>query len=741
MAKNTAEFHADNRWGGHMDIGKRGTVTVNSFTNKGNTLTNYGIELWIRLKSYPIIRKESGRQVIAPCKLLELTLSDGRAGENGVSVTYDEHQLRFENKRSKQVVFISYTPGTWFQLAFNNGEVGQLGQGSGSIYVDGIKQDTSMVFPSDIVSIVIGNDLRRGDEVRFNPKYATESSLGTIRIYDHTLTKDEVYNNYLSDARRYGLILHKEGSVVRPGLILELVANPEAVAKKQEYWYSTRELHAHESTKQNNSTDYMASKQDIADIEAALRALGQQQQSHATQQTTVQSKGQRNMDGNIIILSRNPEMFAKHMQHKDPVTTNLIVQSQGSPSREDYASIFENPLKLKLLVNYLQSKPSHFLALLRSDILTNEQLVVLNSAIQGRDQGLASGANAVLEGFSDGGPAQDPSQIERYAMAVELLQQKLSPAYGRAQAQAAQPLNQIADLMQYNHDRRLLQEKMQGYGDYMKTIRELNDKVGTVNQRQRKLEQLLTQQADLMGVMMSRTSGKCVGAIQRDGHIQHCAHRDAQSPYDIIVRGPSGQLDLGDLMQQRGLHGETAKQVLRRARKGGFTVLGQCVNIQGQTVAVIVRRGGGNHYIPTATSDPLAEVPILAILSEIGKKYSVKQQPSQQQQQEKQQTQSGPACSSGKCLTGYRPVSMPGVASEDWLQQETKEQITSQTRPNLQSQAEARMEAQVEAAMLAKQPTRQEHPWTQESPLTQEHLAESTQETKSVLGRIAARLV
>ena len=49
MAKITNRFHQDERWGGHIDIGKQGSVYISAPLIK-QKVELYTIELWLKLK-------------------------------------------------------------------------------------------------------------------------------------------------------------------------------------------------------------------------------------------------------------------------------------------------------------------------------------------------------------------------------------------------------------------------------------------------------------------------------------------------------------------------------------------------------------------------------------------------------------------------------------------------------------------------------------------------------------------
>ena len=155
MAKCTSKMTMDERWGGHMDIGNRGNVSI-----QVKKLEHYTIELWLRLKKYPIIhRKKDNQQVMIDPTVLTV---------GNVRVTYDDKKIKFKDHKTYQAVYVNYEPEQWFQLAISNGKTGSLGYDTGSIYINGKEVNTTMIFPPDISLFKIGKTISSNRYPNFN---------------------------------------------------------------------------------------------------------------------------------------------------------------------------------------------------------------------------------------------------------------------------------------------------------------------------------------------------------------------------------------------------------------------------------------------------------------------------------------------------------------------------------------------------------------------------------------------
>lgn len=94
---------------------------------------------------------------------------------------------------------------------------------------------------------------------------------------------------------------------------------------------------------------------------------------------------------------------------------------------------------------------------------------------------------------------------------------------------------------------------------------------------------------DQVGMIISLPTGKCVGIIDRKGRIEHCNAESALSPYKIIMK-PNADMQI--------------------AKTKKYRAIGQCVDIQGNTIAELVRKNNKNSMKPATKS----KAPILAVV-------------------------------------------------------------------------------------------------------------------------------
>ncbi len=105
---------------------------------------------------------------------------------------------------------------------------------------------------------------------------------------------------------------------------------------------------------------------------------------------------------------------------------------------------------------------------------------------------------------------------------------------------------------------------------------------------------VLNADANLIGMIISQPTGKCIGIIDRQGRIKHCDGKDAASPYTVIMK--SSVID-NDKPAQR--YSQSKERVV-----------GQCVDAKGSTVAEFVRKNRKNSIRPATSST----APVMAIV-------------------------------------------------------------------------------------------------------------------------------
>ena len=119
-------------------------------------------------------------------------------------------------------------------------------------------------------------------------------------------------------------------------------------------------------------------------------------------------------------------------------------------------------------------------------------------------------------------------------------------------------------------------------------IREINK--APASDRNKGLMDLLKFQTAVLGLIVSRQTNKCIGAIDHKGTIKHCDAKDAVGPYNIIIKPTTN-----DSIATRGPNER---------------VLGQCVGPKGNTLAEIVRKNKTNRISLAREST----APVMAIV-------------------------------------------------------------------------------------------------------------------------------
>ena len=146
--------------------------------------SNYTLELWLRLKylgNNNIISFYSGEQPI-------------------FDVSYDERFI-YINQTTK----IPYVPGQWFHFVIMRGKPDMLGGNRGLLYINGIFHSYIEYLPNldQMNAAFLFKNTSPGNE--YNKNYHDLSNCSLVRLYDRSLTIDEIQNNYLKDANYFGL--------------------------------------------------------------------------------------------------------------------------------------------------------------------------------------------------------------------------------------------------------------------------------------------------------------------------------------------------------------------------------------------------------------------------------------------------------------------------------------------------------------------------------------------------------
>lgn len=145
--------------------------------------TNYTLEFWIRLKYLSnnniVLFNQNHRKIL--------------------NIHYDDTFVNIGNNK------IPYKENEWFHLVIMRGKIDTIGSRTGSMYINGIFNGYLENLP-DLSNMNESYLFKyEGDYKDYNKKYHDLSNCSIVRIYDRSLTIDEIQNNYLKDANYFGL--------------------------------------------------------------------------------------------------------------------------------------------------------------------------------------------------------------------------------------------------------------------------------------------------------------------------------------------------------------------------------------------------------------------------------------------------------------------------------------------------------------------------------------------------------
>jgi len=173
--------------GGYLDISN-----PNNFIKVENIRlsTNYTLEFWLRLKH-----------------LSNNNIASFYSGEQSLfQIMYDE-KFMYINQTTK----VPYEQDGWAHVVIMRGKSDLLGNNLGNLYVNGIfvgyitdlpnlqEMDTAYLFKNT------------NAPMEYNKNYHDLSNCSLVRMYDRSLTIDEIQNNYLKDAYYFGKIEEEKG--------------------------------------------------------------------------------------------------------------------------------------------------------------------------------------------------------------------------------------------------------------------------------------------------------------------------------------------------------------------------------------------------------------------------------------------------------------------------------------------------------------------------------------------------
>ena len=168
--------------GGYLDISN-----PNNFIKIDNLSlsTNYTLEFWLRLK---------------------------HISNNNIAKFYKDDILIFEIIYDDKFIYINQstkipiTNDNWAHIVIVRGKTDTIGSDRGSIYINGIFFGYIDVLPNlqSMNTAYLFKNSNAPNE--YNKNYHDLSNCALVRMYERSLTVDEVQNNYLKDAAYFGLL-------------------------------------------------------------------------------------------------------------------------------------------------------------------------------------------------------------------------------------------------------------------------------------------------------------------------------------------------------------------------------------------------------------------------------------------------------------------------------------------------------------------------------------------------------
>lgn len=681
----------DERWGRHWNLSGN---TVD-FTNLklGDTFT---IDMWFRLHYYPVMK---GENIKNPTLMV--------FGDN-FRIHYDAAHIHIGITNNK------YSQDEWFHLVIVCGNDSQTASGgSGKLYINSKLTDSTLDLPANFNNIIVGNVPPKGYYSSHNPAYI-DNLLGAVKIYGRALDSHEVGNNFMSLAQTYGLVVDARAPYIKTGLIIDHQPFPPKPKDKEKNI--------------NDNYKSMSELQQLSKLFAQLHSELKGATPAATTSTSVKCRDvaipepKTEVSADLVMLSSNPEFFMKMLRQpsiKLDEATRKVHFARESCTAKELSDILSNQFKANLLVTYLKQNPKNFIDILSSNMLNLDQLSQLNNMLK---------QSASIEAFSEGIEEDDEEYAQALSMLNNYLEGKqhhrghgrkhhsrasvievqvptapvptvATPQYIMVQQpqpqhqphmQSHQPTHstmpliqphaqvpavpqsmydlasstgKIAHMMEQDRVELELKKQHEKERNLFKKLHKMNKEINDGNDRIHKLEKLLTLQKDLVGVLVNK-AGQCVGAVGKGGKI-HKGKSDLHEPVNIIMNKSEYQLNIANILKQHQLHNLTITELAKMSRKDKHMhLLGQCINRNHHTIAAIVRYSDENHYIPTVESEPLADLPIIAMIdassSESPKdtKHKVAaQKPTEAPKKE---------CKDGKCAPGFKPV-LPSFATASWL--------------------------------------------------------------------------
>lgn len=690
----SAEIHNDDRWGKYYNIGKD-IVTLRDLKYR-----YYTVEIWLKLTYYPSI--SSTNKLHRP-----------------VFMRVNDQLCKFSDKH----IYVGrswnkFPHGEWFQLVISSGDNSQLGAQPGRLYINGKSVDKSLDTPDVLNGLSIGNMVPKKHKSLSNPLYV-DNMMGLMRIYNRSLDPIEIENNYTASAPIYGLIMDTYSSYVKHGLkhILPKPSKPSIQCTKKSIVKKEKNI----SENIMNNAELQKLSKLFAQIHNDIKHVSapKPKKKVTCKNITAESpqgalKKMKNINADIVMLNGNPDTFVRMLrgqEQPDRATQQMMkVEASHSEPENVYSSILNNPFKAKLFVTYLKQNPKNFVKILDSNQLNLDQLAQLNNYLQagaGAREGFVNysadyeHALDMLNEYLHQMPRQIPQRQQHAPVQIQVSDMDSMPPMQRPSIKEMQrpsmkemqrpsqpsmdlsglsglsdSARQIANVMTENHREKLAVRKHRRRMRLMHKLKNMNEGISDAKKRVFKLQRLLAIQNKVLGLIINKQNGKCVGAIKSNGAIKPVkkTKKSQNGPMKIIMNSRNYQVNLANILKQHQMHNLSIRELVEQSKNDKHTILiGQCINRSGKTIAVIVRYGQENHYIPTVESEPHPNLPVLAVIDVNQQEAKVQQEQAQAQAQEQMN------CSSGKCLPGYDIVENEVKGADDaWIEESDEESEESE---------------------------------------------------------------
>lgn len=636
QATLNTSFESDIRWGGSFGISD-GTIDVSQYPISASEWT---LELWLWL------------------------INDGRLlkfnDEQDTTIRYSNTKLTISH--SDRITNTTYTSqlavpnGIWFQLAISKGKLGKI-NGMTNVYINGknaLELPHKLLYGVTLKNFKIGSG--NGSRNKKRNKNTITSMLGRMKIYDRPLDEYEVLNNFYSCAKFYSISPETLRNPVKYGLVASFIA--ERMFIKNNRWIPEKEI----------IVDNMNKTDDIANL---LSSLGSDILKDVKMDcVTEKPNPATDIDSILTLLNKNPEYFLSLLKKQNMQDSLMLTRQSAEPN--DFDSIFINPLKSKLLAQYLTLNPQKFLELIQSGKMRPDHLEKLwllfrnsiNSGIIGGKTGIGTGTgsgsgigNGTLGGGRDGSPMINPRLYQALGL-LEFKHNKNKHQQKRHKKHIIKSGSQYDDNLMLSHDH------------FVKLIKKINSSQQASSERIKKLEKILAKQQQILGLMIN-PQGQCFGMIDQLGKIHQksasfsFAPMHQPSAYEIIMNSNAYQHQMQRILERNNVN---LIPTVQNIQSIGIKIVGQYINRVNHVVGLMIQKNdeASFDYIPVVESAIYNGIPVIGIIDVNMQESRASSNPAPETENQTRTQQEHCEESISKCPRGYS-AEFPSIAKANWL--------------------------------------------------------------------------